>query len=221
MRDRKKVATGEAITTLLNDCTLEVLDRSVYGNAPNFDWADALVGDRTLALLGLREATNGATYEFSTRCTDADCKRMIAWTINLNDLPKKPLPEESKELYLSGNSFMTQVDGRVVKFRLMTGRDQMKLAKAISHIKRSSNSKEGRQEKMLLGLASRINEVEGAEDVLAWLEDLDLADITQLMRAMEKVDCGVETGITIECDACDLEQEIDLPLDRQFFVQDI
>lgn len=218
------MATGEAISTLLNDCTLEVLDRSIYGTAPSFDWADALVGDRTHALIGLREATNGAIYEFNARCTDQNCKRMIAWRIDLNDLPKKLLPESSKEIYLNGNTFTTQVDGHVVSFQLTTGRDQVKLARAISHLQKSSQSKDGKQEKVLLGLAVRVREVEGVDLPFSWLEELDLADINQLTKAMEAVDCGVETGITIECDGpggCGLEQEIELPLDKQFFAQAI
>lgn len=221
MRDRQKVATGEAMTILLNECTLEVLDRSIYGHLKSFDWADALVGDRTAALIGLREATNGAMYDFNVRCQDSMCKRMIPWRLNLTELEKKPLPEESKETYVNGNKFAAKCNGDTLTFKLNTGRDQLKLARAISQLRRSSQSKEGHQEKVLLGLASRLVAVEGVQEIFPWLEELDLVDIVQLTKSMDAVDCGIETGLSVECSSCGLQQEIDLPLDSQFFAQDI
>lgn len=220
LRDRRRMASGESINDLLNNCTLSVVDRSIYGTLKDFDWMEAVLGDRMHALIGLREATSGPMYGFDIRCADADCKYMIRWQLNLNQLPRKPLPEESKEVFLNGNSFETAVGEQKVVFKLQTGRDQIRLSKLVSQIKSKTNDRNREQEqnrKVLLGVANRVTSVEGCDNIMGWLADLDLADISELVKNMDAVDCGVETGIEIECSSCGLRQEIDLPLDKTFF----
>ena len=219
LRDRRRLATGEAISTLLNDCTVEVIDRSIYAKAPTFDWADVLVGDRMQAVIGLRQATTGPEYGFRTRCVDRDCRTMIDWTVNLGDLAVLPLSDASKEVFLNaGNKYTTTVDGRAVEFGLNTGRDQLRFVKALEKVRAAARGKRNQEhERVLFGLMSRISSVEGVTDILQWLEELDLVEIQELRKAMEAVDCGVQTGIDIICTACGLQQELDLPLDSTFF----
>jgi hypothetical protein len=221
LKDKRRVQTGEAISQLLDDCTLEVLERSIYTKAPAFKWADALVGDRMKAIVGLRGATTGDEFEFRIRCQDKECRQMIDWSLDLNTLDVKPLSEESKATFLEqGNSFMTAVAGPIVHFRLSTGRDQIKLAKFAQAIKQPRASND--ESRLLLGVASRIVQVDGVDDVMKWLGDLDLGEISALIKAMDAVDCGVETGIEITCsgdNGCGLIQQVELPLDSTFFAR--
>lgn len=233
MRDRKRVASGEAVSKLLDDCTLEVADRSIYTKLPNFTWADTLVGDRTHAIISLRQITAGATYDFRTRCADRDCRQMIDWTIELSDLPIKELSKESAERFLAGNVFETSLNGTAIKFALPTGRSQTKLVKYAAQLDANARQKADRtgereggasssEGRTLLGLAGKIISIDGASNVLAWLGEQDLNDIADLRRTMDDVDCGVETGIEIECaglEGCGLRQEIELPLDSKFFLK--
>lgn len=233
MRDRKRVASGEAVSKLLDDCTLEVFERSIYTRLPNFAWADVLVGDRTSAIINLRQITAGSTYDFRVRCADRDCRQMIDWTIELSDLPIKELPKESAERFLAGNVFDATLNGTLIKFALPTGRSQTKLVKYAAQLDANARQKADRtgerdggaasvEGRTLLGLAGKIVSVEGVPNVLSWLGEQDLDDISQLRRAMDVVDCGVETGIEIECsglEGCGLRQEIELPLDSKFFLR--
>jgi hypothetical protein len=232
LRDRRKVASGEAISSLLDDCTLEVRERSIYGKLPNFTWADTLVGDRTFAVIGLRQITAGPTYDFRVRCQDRECREMIDWTIELNELPIKRLSPESAERFQAGNVFETTLDGKVIKFSLPTGRSQTKLVKyaatldAQARQKRDngeeSNGASSQEGRALLGLAGKIVSVQDVTNVMTWLGELDLKDIGDLSRTMDKVDCGVETGIMVECAGprgCGLRQEVELPLDSKFFLR--
>lgn len=217
LRDKRKVSTGEAISTLLNDCTVEVIERSVYAKLPAFDWADALVGDRMYAVLGLRKATSGTDYEFRVRCQDSDCRKIIDWSVNLDELDTKELPPESKEVWLNGgNTYVTTVEDKEVTFGLNTGRDQLKFVRQVEKI-RSVTKGKANTERLLLGMASQIKSAEGVTEILPWLEDLDLVEITKLRKAIEAVDCGVETGIEILCTHCGLQQAVELPLDSSFF----
>ena len=43
-------------------------------------------------------------------------------------------------------------------------------------------------------------------------------DADFLVDEFDRVDCGVDTGIEIECPECFATQEVDLPFDRTFFM---
>lgn len=220
MYDKRRSATGEATSRLMNDCTLEVIDPGVYSQLPKFDWADALVGDRTYATISLRAATMGDDYEFRTRCQDRECGAAISWVVQLNELTMKPLPDHSKAAFTNGNRFETTLDGRVVTHKLNTGRDAAKLAKILQQAQlqsQKSNGKGPSSRRSLISVGSRIVAVEGVESVQEWLSELDFKDVTELVEKLSEVDCGVETGIQIECQSCGFIQEVELPLDSRFF----
>lgn len=226
LRDKRKVANGEAIGELLNNCTIEVLERAIYGKLPNFNWADVLIGDRMKAVIALREVSAGDVFDFRTRCRDTDCKEMIDWTLNLSELPVKELTPEAAEKFLNGNSFETAIEEKVVRFKLNTGRDQARLIKMASQMDAQAESRrrdgaapapEGRA---VLGVYSRLISVDGVDNVMKWLLSLDLADITMLVKAMDAVDCGIDTTIEVICsgdNGCGLKQAVELPLDSTFF----
>lgn len=221
LRDKRRVASGEAISDLLDACTLEFLERGVYTREPTFKWLDALVGDQMSAFIGLRQATLGDTFDFNVRCRDRDCKEMIRWTLDLRELPRKQLPQASAANFLETNTFTTEINDTEVTFKLRTGRDAMLSSRHISKL-RLQKGKEETEAKTLLGLALRITGIAGVadSDKLAWLEELDLPDIKNLVKAMDAVDCGIETTILVSCDGpngCGLNQEVELPLDEKFF----
>ncbi|HEY5316361.1 MAG TPA: hypothetical protein VIJ20_00160, partial [Solirubrobacteraceae bacterium] len=67
-----------------------VIDPGPYkfepGEAPK--WDSVLLGDRFAALIDVRCATWGPTYEFTGRCEE--CSEGYGWELDLRDLPRKP-----------------------------------------------------------------------------------------------------------------------------------
>jgi hypothetical protein len=220
LRDKKKVGTGESTTSILNACTLEVLNRSIYEKLPSFNWADCLIADRMRAVIGVRVATSGADYTFRVRCSDQDCKAMIHWSLDLDALPVKELPESSKQNLMNGAIFSTTIAGTGLRFKLATGRDQLKLVRLANELQRHKGDAGPRtpnEGRTMLGLAQRIVSIDGQEDITGWLSELYMADLRDLLKEFEAVDGGVETGIEIICSECGMQQEVELPLDRSFF----
>jgi hypothetical protein len=86
----------------------------------------------------------------------------------------------------------------------MTGADERRLPQ----LRRSAGDK-------LLSamLAFRVNEVEGVEarERRKFIEELTMRDADFLVDEYDRVDCGVDTAIEIECPECFASQEIDLP----------
>ena len=98
-----------------------------------------------------------------------------------------------------------------VWFRLLTGEDERKLPA----LRRRAG-----EQLLSAMLAFRVSEVEGVapRDKKAFLEDLTLRDADFLVDEFDRVDCGVDTTIEVECPECFSVQEVELPFDRTFFM---
>jgi hypothetical protein len=211
--DRAAAKSGSMFESILGGCWLRTIDTGVYdfGDGPP-NWGKVLVGDRFYTLLRIRALTFGETYPFAAQCSSPACRERFEWEINLSELPVKPLPESSKAALRTGKRLETLLDsGSRVWFKLLTGIDETRAAKNLK------NSHDGA---LLAALGLRILEIEGVTEKQkrAFLEDMDLDQMTALLDRFDEADGGVETSIEIECPHCYSIQEIDLPFGRGFFM---
>ena len=214
LADRKLAKSGAIIDELLRACWEETHDAGPYdfGGKP-FDWDKVLQGDRFFALLELRALTYGREYAFAVNCSEPGCRARIDWELDLHDLPVRPLSEASRAAFLDGNRFETRLPdtGKRAWFRLLTGADERKLPA----IRRNAGDRV-----LSAMLALRCLEVEGVEakGKRRFLEDLSMCDADFLLDEFDRVDCGVETTIEVECQDCFARQHVQLPFDQSFFL---
>jgi hypothetical protein len=215
LADRKLARSGGQIDELLGSCWEETLDAGPYtladGGKP--DWGKVLQGDRFFALLMVRVLTYGPEYAFGVGCRNDACRARIEWEIDLTKLPFRALCEESRAAFVGGNRFETTLPdaGKRVRFRLLTGEDERKLPA----LQRSA------PEKLLSAvLGYRVLDIDGVEPLAKrqFLEDLTMRDADFLVDEFDRVDCGVDTTIEIECPECFVAQEVELPFDKGFFL---
>jgi hypothetical protein len=215
LTDRKLAKNGGQVEALLASCWEETLDPGPYTfGERGADWGQVLQGDRFFALLKIREATYGPMYAFTVSCPADACRARIDWELDVNALPVRALPEASRAAFLAGNRFETRLPdaGRRAWFRLFTGADERKLPQ----IRRTSGE---RFMSSVIGL--RVLEIEGVEakDKRRFIEDeLSMRDADFLMDEFDRVGCGVETAIEIECPECFRSAEVELPFDGTFFL---
>ncbi len=210
--DRKLAKTGAQLDELLTSCWEETTDIGPYsfGDKP-IDWGSVLQGDRFFTLLNIRALTYGPQYAFGISCRN--CRARIEWEVDLTKLPVRPLSPESRAAFMAGNRFETTLPdaGKRVWFKLLTGDDERKLPA----LQRAA------PDRLLSSvLAYRVLEVEGVDlkDKRAFLEDLTLRDADFLVDEFDRVDCGVDTTIEVECPECREVQDVDLPFDSAFFL---
>ena len=196
-------------------CWEETLDAGPYalGEGGKLDLSKVLQGDRFFALLMVRVLTYGPEYAFGAGCQNDACRARIEWEVDLTKLPVRALSEESRAAFVRGNRFETTLPdaGKRVTFRLLTGDDERKLPA----LQRSA------PDRLLSAvLAYRVLDIDGVEPKgkRQFLEDLTLRDADFLVDEFDRVDCGVDTTIEIECPECFLPQEVDLPFDKGFFL---
>jgi hypothetical protein len=214
LADRKLARGGGQVEALLSACWEETLEPGPYAfEGGRADWSQVLQGDRFYALLRVRAFTYGPLYAFSVACREEGCRATIEWELDLFDLPVRPLSEASRAAFAAGNRFETRLpeDGRRVWFRLLTGADEQRLATA---------SRGAGDRAFSAMLALRVLELEGVDPQgkRRALEDLSLRDADFLLGEFDRVDCGVDTAIEVECPRCLATQEVELPFDRTFFL---
>ncbi len=212
LSNRALAKSGAQLEELLSACWETTVEPGPYGLTDKpIAWADVLQGDRFFALLNIRALTYGSDYGFSVSCRN--CRARIEWEVDLTKLPVRPLSPESRAAFMGGNRFETKLPdaGKRVWFKLLTGDDERKLPA----LQRAA------PDRLLSSvLVYRVLEVEGVEpkDKRAFLEDLTLRDADFLVDEFDRVDCGVDTTIEVECPECREVQDVDLPFDSAFFL---
>ena len=211
LADRKLAKAGTQLDQLLAACWDKTLDPGPYTFGDRPDWSQVLQGDRFYTVLRLRILTYGPEYAFAVTCENEACRQRIEWELDLRALPVRTLSPESRAAFAAGNHFETVLpdSGMRVHFRLPIGADEQRLAQL---------KKDDRPLSAVLALRVTSIDTPEARDIRAILEDLSLGDADFLLDEMDRVDCGVDTRIQIQCPHCGMVQEVDLPFDRTFFL---
>jgi hypothetical protein len=214
LADRKLARSGAQLEQILAACWEETVDAGPYEfGEQEIDWGKVLQGDRFYATLQVRVLSYGPEYAFSVPCENRNCRARIEWEVDLRDLPVKPLSDDSRLNFLTGNRFETVLPdaSRKVVFRLMTGADERRMAA----LRRAASERP-----ITTLLNYRLESIDGVEprDKQKFIEELAMADVTFLLGEFDRVDCGVETEIEVECPECFGTTRIELPFDKGFFL---
>lgn len=214
LADRKLARSGGQIEQILAACWEETIDPGPYDfGEQTIDWSKVLQGDRFYALLQIRILSYGAEYAFAVSCENRSCRARIEWELNLNDLPARALSDESQASFLAGNRFETTLPdaNRRVTFRLLTGADEHRMV---------SLRKAASDRPITTMLAFRLDSIDGVEprDKARFIEDLAMSDVAFLLGEFDRVDCGIDTEIQVECPECLSVQTVELPFERGFFL---
>lgn len=180
-------------------------------------WGTVLAGDRMYALLQARILTFGPQYDFKIQCDSATCERYFWWEIDLSELEVKKLKPEHAKIFNDGNKFEAELEtiGKKIQFQLMTGNIQRRALK---------DAEDNQDEPLTTSLSHRLLGVEGEKfderkhTIKDWLDEQDLGFAMDMVDLLDEYDCGIETGIDIECPHCDNEMEVELPLGKEFFM---
>lgn len=213
--DRQLQRSGLFTDRLMQACWQSTADPGPYttGEDGSLDWKNVLCGDRVYASIQIRILMYGDTFSFPAQCGDQRCRKPFPyWHTDLvNDLTVKKLSPEDLESFKNGNRFEAHFpDGRQFHFKLLTGADEVKIAKF------------GTQAKAFIpSLVSRIHDIDGVpEGGLRKFFESEGAEMQfDALRAMDEHDCGVDTATFIECPECGWSREVQIPFgEGGFFV---
>jgi hypothetical protein len=231
LANEENVQNDEVEDFVLTNCTTGLVDPGPYVNVfagGSVEWSKVLAGDGAYAFLAVRERCYpGKPYVFSIKCANRNCglsKRGFEWEIPIGELlaqKVKPLADADREVFMAGNRFEARIPdgGPPFSFKLKTRADSKKFAALLKQVKQSGKEKKKQFNMAMSAMAFSILAIEGHDGAtfpqrVAVLEELELAQIDQLMAMMESHDCGIETGIDVECPDCGDSREVQLPFER-------
>jgi hypothetical protein len=214
LADRKLAKSGGQLDEILAACWEETLEPGPYSfGTDSLDWTKVLQGDRFFTLLSIRVASYGPNYDFDVTCSNRECRASIPWTVDLRKLPVRSLTAESRAAFVSGRNFEAVLPraGRRVTFRLLTGADERRM---------TAQCRTAGERPISTLLNARVERIEGVDerDKLRTIEDLEMEDVSFLLGEFDRVDCGVETEIAVECPDCFGLTRVELPFEKGFFL---
>lgn len=175
----------------------EILKKSVDG----VDVSDLVLFDKLFLLMKVREASYGADYNFEIACPECGNNTKvsidIANNLNINYIPDDL--EDPRTITLP--RLKKQV---VVRFPRL--REENLLADVDTALK---------------NLHKFVISVDGNDDpvfISKALKRMHIQDLKTITREINKSDYGLDPGILFECPVCDHKENINIPLDANFFL---
>ncbi len=213
LADRERVASGEALDDILAACA--TIENFGPYKPESFKWGELLLGDQVAAFIKLRTTTHGDNFDFDLPCSTVKCGATIRWTLPLSALPVRPYPQASLDAFAEGRALETMYGDKKITFDLSSSKSVRQVVKSMGELEEA--------EQIAAGLIARIKSFEGMSDtadhdeLVEWIEDQDLDQLTKLSETLEAADGGVETTIVVRCKKCGGMHKVQLPLDLQRF----
>jgi hypothetical protein len=180
-----------------------------------------LIGDRNAVIIAARSSGYGNAYETSVKCPQ--CGSNSKEIFDLDNPKIKETIEEEEELSLSkqeDGTFLTTMPrtGYKVKFRLLNGQDELDMVAAKLNKKRTRIA--GLDSSVTRQFKKMIVSIEGIEDtaiVNRFVDVLTTIDSVHLKKCYSLVVPNIEIKNNYECESCGHQQELEVPLNADFF----
>lgn len=180
-------------------------------------------GDRNAMIIAARSSGYGNAYETQVSCPNCQAKSKHVFDLDKPIIKESMESEEDNLIRTEDGYFQTIMPASKykVKFRLLTGKDEMamvseKLAKKKTKIKGLTKTVTGHFKKIIVS-------VEGYNDVSLINQFVDTmlsSDSFHLKKCYRIANPNVEIKSDFECESCGHEQELEVPLNADFFWPD-
>ena len=200
--------------------TVERLLRSVIIDK-TIDPQHLLVGDRNAIIIASRLTGYGPEYKAQTTCPM--CLTQASWEVNLADLKVSSGGVDCSDGYnvkvgknVGEYDITVPKTNIIVTVRLLTGRDEF----AISERTRKRKKHTQEETNLVTQMKSMIVAVNGGRkdsDVEKLSEFLPAFDSRYIRNAYAKINPNLDMKYPFECQSCDHEDTMEVPLTAEFF----
>ena len=164
----------------------------------NLNVSELLPMDKLYIIMKLREISYGDDYNTLLICPS--CKAENPTTIRLSELNINPVPDDFSDPV----EVMLPTLQKIAKVRLPRLRDERYMkttSDALSNIWR---------------FVAQIDDHSDKQIIAEVLKKLPIKDMRTILKAMQ-TEYGVETKIKLDCDTCETQSVMELPIDANFF----
>lgn len=214
LTNRAYAKKGTTISELLKSC---ILDKNV-------DPRSLLVSDRHSLMVAIRSAGYGSIYEDEVTCSDAECDTTSPRKFDLNTFAIKRL-DVSDVIAVGANLFQFRLpsSGHLVDFRLLTGHDEEEMYTTAQRQKKAFG--QGLEDNVTATLFRSIvgitpvgatAPVTDGQRISRFVQNMRGLDSLALRKKISQITPGIKMSQVLKCPACDLEEEVSMPMGITF-----
>ena len=190
----------------------------------NIDSSTLLTGDRNAIIIAARSSGYGNAYETTVKCPN--CGSNSKEIFDLDNPKIKEIFSEDEKLNLKkleNGSFSTVMPktGFNICFRLLNGKDELEMV--ASKINKKKTKIAGLDKNVTNQFKKMIVSIEGVSDLKTinrYVEVMPTRDSVHLKKCYSLVVPNVEIKNDFECESCGHQQELEVPLNADFFWPD-
>ena len=187
------------------------------------DPSSLLIGDRNAILVGAR--VSGYGNEYTTKVECPSCGAAQEYTFDLNDATvlggADSADEETKVQRNTDGTFNTILPrtNLTITFRLLTGYDEKNLS-TLQRQNKKSNKADRLVTDQLRSIIVAINGNDTKEAINYVANNLPSKDASYMRKAYKTIAPNVDLTQEFACAECDYEQDMEVPLNAEFFWPD-
>ena len=181
-----------------------------------------LVGDRNAIVIAARTSGYGNVYETEVTCPSCTSQQRYAFDLNLARVFHGKREVEELELTANENGTFDIALPRTrlnVTFKLLTGKDEKSMLKGMQQ-DRKKKDVERNVTRQLFNTIVSVNDDSSAGTIKYLIENIPSMDARHLRVAYQQVAPNIELEQHFECNECDYEQPMEVPLTADFFWPD-
>lgn len=211
LTSRALLKKGIALDRLLSSV---IVNKSIDPNS-------LLVGDRNAILIATRVSGYGSEYRTKVTCPACGANQEYSFDLNSANIYNgdEITPEEATRNE-DGTYTTTLPRTKVeVTFRLMTGTDERVLLKQVENARKKRQS-ENSITRQLKQIVIAVNGDTTQQSINYAVENMPSMDARHLRLAYKLATPNIDLTQTFECNECDYDQEMEVPLTADFFWPD-
>ena len=181
-------------------------------------------GDRNAIIIAARASGYGNAYETEVGCPSCGTKNKMVFDLDKPVIKETSFSDPDKKLYKTDDghfeTIMPSSEYRV-KFKLLTGKDELEMVEEKMSKKKTRIA--GLERNITNQFKKMIVAIEGHEDrhlVGQYIGVMTAKDSIHLKKCYGMVNPNVEIKNHLECYSCGHEQELEVPLNADFFWPD-
>lgn len=199
------IKRGTVITELIKSCLIN----------KDIEVQSLLSGDRNALMIAIRASGYGNIYEPTYQCPNCEFKNELS--IDLNELPIKPLTIEPVSPNQNAFGFKLPVSKKTVTFKFLNGKEEEEIVADMETRKKkgllNSNLITGRLLRSIVAIDG--NDNKGL--ISRFVQYMPARDSLVLREYIDQHEPGVNMKIDFKCQNCDHFEEMTLPMGATFF----
>ena len=201
LTDQSLAKSGQTIKVLIDSI---LIDKAIKQGT-------LLAGDRSAILIKARQLSLGANYKFTWHCNR--CGKNNTDQADLGNFKFKGQPQRLGQPTFEA---VLPVTGKMVKYRLFTGRDEDAIRKIQQNRKKAKMS----PAMVTTRLTQAIISIDGDQDIGAisqFVEQMPARDAKHLRDQLQKNTPDLDVTVALTCANCQAQKEVMLPITAAFF----